>query len=85
MSSNRPAGDNEIVSFVRRVLFGGVGFVLILLFAVGLNYLTSYVETRALLPIYYVYVLRGIEGLVFICDALGFGYHVIIETVKFMR
>lgn len=85
MSTNRAPDESEIVSFVRRVLFGGVGFVLILLFAVGLNFLTSYVEKRALLPFYYVDVLRGVEALIFICDVVGFGFHVIIETIKFMR
>jgi hypothetical protein len=68
-----PAPNNEIQSFVRRVLFGGIGFVLILLFAVGLNYITSYVEKNSLLPVYYVYVLRGIEGLLSPATSLDLG------------
>jgi hypothetical protein len=87
MLDSRPhgKGSGKMWSFVRRVFFGGVGFTLILGVAIGLNWITSYAEANGLLPLFYIYVLRSVEFLIFACDAVGFGYHVIIEVVRFIR
>jgi hypothetical protein len=72
-------------SFVRRLVFGGIGFTLILGLAIGLNWVTSYAEMNRLLPVFYIYALRSVELLIFACDVISFGYHIIVETIRFVR